>query len=200
MSGSVTSIGVAYARTSDPPDLARFLMALLGTVFQPRTPGRFPMSFVTTRDWEVRIETSLKDEDDRGTNMRMLERFLVASYGELELAVDLHDIGMIEAVLRPEAAVSAVLLDLSDNQLFPKWNQARSTAVEKAIRDLLISWYEQSPFRAAFADHEAEFDIDPLELRADNNPYALLAMPAEMKDAGPLEFHQGGWLLSPVTS
>ncbi len=200
MPGSVTSIGVAYPRTSDPSDMARHLMSLFGTVFVPRVPGRFPMSFVTTRDWEVRIETSIKDEAERGANLRMLERFLGASYGEVELTVELQDLGVIDAVLRPEGAVSAVLLDLPDTQLFLKWSPARAGTVEAAIRDLLNKWYERSPFRVAFADHEAEFDIDPLELRTDHNPYAILATPAGQPNVGPLEFHKGGWLLSPVAS
>ena len=198
ISGSVTSIGVAYPRQLEPGDLARYLAALLGPILQPRSPGRWPVQFVGGGQREVHVETAVKEEAEAETTLRLLEQLLTADCGELEAEVDLPGLGRVEVVLRPETALCGMLIDLPDSALFPEQSLERSEIVTNAIHELLLGWYDVSRFAVAFADHEAEFDVDPLELGPTGSPYALLALPAKKPDGSPLDFHRGGWSLSPL--
>jgi len=195
--GSVTSVGVAYSRSLAVGDLARRLCALFDTVLVAPGRGGWPLRFVGGGDREVRVELEIRAGAGVEETAPMLEHFLGAEYGELPAEVHLADIGAVRAVLRPETAVCGLLLDLPDAALYPLRDHRRHVLVGAAIRELMLAWFDASPFEKAFADHEAEFHVDPLEVRPDSNPYALLALPAAAGDGPRLDFHAGGWPLAP---
>jgi hypothetical protein len=70
--------------------------------------------------------------------------------------------------------------------------------VTSAIKEVLMYWYDLSPFQVAFADHEAEFDGDPDEWINGKYPFALLAVPSGAKQGPPLFFRDNAWALSPL--
>lgn len=193
--GSVTSLGVAYPLSLEVPDLASHVAALLGPVLQPTAEDRWPLWMVGSR--EARVDLALKEGEDPA-NTRLLERFLGAAYGELTGRVMLTGIGEIAAVLRPETRHAGVLLDLADADLFLGDVPERSEMVVAALRELLLHWYDVSRFVVAFADHEAEFDVDPESSGPAQDRFALVAVPNERPGGAPLRFHRAGWQLSPL--
>jgi hypothetical protein len=197
--GSVTSLGVAYPRTLEFADMARHVAALLGPVLEPRETGHWPLRFIGPGAEAPWIEVVIKGDAGDETAMRMLERFAGSRYGELEAIVDLAEIGRMEAVLRPQVGMTGLLLDLPDAQLYPEWNRPDQEQIAAAVRELLLRWYDVSCFGAAFADHEAEFERDPLKIEPGANPFALFARPSGGGGGGaPLDFFPGSWPLSPL--
>jgi len=196
-SGSVTSVGVAYPRELPVEDLARHVESLLGPVLGPPRDGRWPVRFVGGAH-DAWVEVEIREDAGHRRTREQLERYLGSEYGEIEVTVDLDGIGPVEGVLRPETAVCGLLLDLPDAVLFPERDRERPDIVAAAIRELLLRWYDTSRFARAFADHEAEFEIDPLDLSPQANPFALLAEPSDRSDGPPLDFHAGAWPLSPL--
>jgi hypothetical protein len=191
--GSVTSVGVAYPLSLEVPDLASHVAALIGPVIRPAEDGNWLLRLVGSRD--VSVDLGLNEENG-SVNTRLIEQFLGANYAELEGRVLLTGIGEITAVLRPETRHASVLLDLADADLFPEDIPERSELVMAALRELLLKWYDASHFAVAFADHEAEFDVDIEALDQMLERYALVAEPNDRPGGAPLRFHQAGWQLS----
>jgi hypothetical protein len=194
--GSVTSVGVVYARDLSTRDLARNVLSLLGPVLEARAPGRWPILFLGGHECDVWVEMKIKSDAPANETAELLEHFLESEFGEMEVIVRLTGIGPVEAVLRHETAVCGLLLDLPDAALFPARDPGRPAVVAAAIKEFMLVWYDASRFEAAFADHEAEFHVDPLTLGPADNPYALLALPSPGGGERPLDFHMGGWLLT----
>ena len=194
--GSVTSIGVAYPRELPVQDLARHVRALLGTVLEAPRPGRWPLRLSGGREGDVLVELEIKDTSSPEETIAILERFLGSEHGEIEAVVQLAGVGAVDAVLRPETAVCGLLLDLPDAALYPSRDHRRSAAVVAAIKELLLAWHDASRFAVAFADHEAEFHVDPLDLGSDTVAYALVALPSARAGGVPLDFRSGGWPLA----
>lgn len=189
--GSVTSIGFAYPRVLCLEELAQHTYTVLEELLAPTNAGRFPLRCLKTGTHSVRAETTLRTDQDRETNIRLLSRYLSADYAEIEAAVSLPKLGRIDAVIRPEAALNGLLLDLPDASLFP---ERVAGAVDEAIVGFIEQWFSISRFRVAFADHEAEFDTEPLDLGERNNPYAVLAV-ADSQAEEPLRIYRNRWHL-----
>jgi len=196
--GSVTSIGVAYPATLETSDLARHVAALLGPILEPRTPGRWPMRFTGCGSEAPWIEVEIKQGTDDEATTRMLERFVSSPYGELEAIVQLAGVGRVEAVLRPQVGLNALLLDVPDAALFPEWSLPDPEPVTAAVRELLLRWFDISRFAIAFAGPEAELEIDPRRIEPGAVPFALLARPADGAGGAPLDFSRGAWPISPL--
>lgn len=195
--GSVTSVGIAYPRELTVEDLARHIDSLLGSVLLPRSSWCWPLRFVGGAH-DAWVEVELKEGAASSNRRGLLAQYLGSEYGELEVTVDLEGVDPVEGVLRPETAYSGLLLDLPDQTLFPEKGRAGMETVSSSIRELLLRWFDASRFAVAFADHEAEFDVDPLELSTAASPFALLATPSNSGGGSPLVFHTGGWPISPL--
>lgn len=205
--GSVTSIGVAYPPGMDMPDLAQHVAMLLGPVLRPTRKDRWPLRMFGNGEREVWAEVELR-EGEPAAHARLVEQLLGASHGELETRVVLSGVGQVEAVLRPQTRHAGVLLDLCDSDLYPEeapegvpeGAPERSDQVIAAIGELLLHWYDVSRFTVAFADHEAEFEVEPGSLGPAQEQYALVALPSGTAGGAPLRFHQAPWRLSPLGS
>ena len=196
-SGSVTSIGVAYPRETRVADLARHLAHLLGRVLLPAEDGKWSMGIGGGPN-DAWVEREIGPEDDQHEALGKLEGFLGSEHGELRVRIDIEGIGIIDGIVRPETTVCGLLLDLPDAELYPERDRSRRDLVPAAARRILLDWYDASRFAVGFADHEAEFEEDPLKLTAEQRSYAILALPSRRADGPPLEFHEGGWRLSPL--
>jgi len=198
VTGSVTSIGVVYPRSLDSADIARHLVAVLGPVLGNRHVGRWALRLSGGGEQAPWVETTVSDSDDPATLLALLGHFFVAEYAEMDVSISLPGIGIVDGVLRPEPALNGLLLDLPDAMLFPERAPNRSETVTAAIRELLLAWYDLSRFDCAFADHEAEFDIDPKSTEFGTGHYAMVALPVEAAKGPPLRFREAAWRLSPM--
>lgn len=197
ITGSVTSIGVAYPRETRVEDLARHLAQLLGRVLLSGRDGKWSLGMGGGPN-DAWVERQIGPEANEREALGKLEGFLGSEYAELQVRIDVEGIGEIDGVLRPETPVCGLLLDLPDAELYPERDRSRRDLVSAAVRRVLLDWYDVSRFAVAFADHEAEFEEDPLTLTFGQRRYAILALPTRRNDGPPLEFHEGGWQLSPL--
>ena len=173
MTGSVTSIGIAYERNIDldtfAVEILRGLVALPGETLDRRWPMRFLYG-----DHEAWVATELCASEDFQNQLKMLKRFLTSPYGELDISVYLRGIGRVTGIIRPEYSYTGILIDFFDADLYFGEGMRDPGIVEAAVKDVLTAWYDASRFSVAFADHEAEFEYDPLSLKNNSNEYALL--------------------------
>jgi hypothetical protein len=198
LNGSVLSVGVAYDRDVEAEEMARRLAPLFGEVLIPPVADRWPVRLVGAGAREVWVEAELKAPGAGAEGRTLLTRLMGATYGELLTRVDLAGIGSVPGILRPALPYGGVLLDLAEANVCPQANPASSSRATAAAKELLLRWYHHSRFVVAFADHEAEFEVDPDRLRPADSPYALMALPAAQGDGARLDFYSSGWPLSPL--
>jgi len=204
--GSVLSVGAAYPRDLDVGDLADRVTALLGSMLLPARAGpdgsgRWPLRFASGGAHEAWAEVELREEEP-ATWKGLLTRWMQSTYGELEATVAFPGGDHVDVVLRPELRFSGLLMDLPEAQLFEAGDaetsdRQRAELLTAGVRELLIAWYQLSPYRRAFADHEAELAADPLEIGLAHSPYALLAEPGGSAEGPPVRFREAAWRLSP---
>jgi hypothetical protein len=194
--GSVTSVGVAYPRELSVEDLASHVSVLLGTVLHTDLTGSWNIELVGGAN-EAGVELAIDTETPHRDRLSKLVHFLSAAHGEMKVSVDLQGFGRVDGVLRPETSVCGLLLDLPELVLYDESNDTGASDIQMAVRRLVLDWYDKSRFEVAFADHEAEFDVDPLDLTKTRFPYALLALSASQGSNGsPLKFYENNWPLS----
>jgi hypothetical protein len=196
--GSFTTVGVVYGGAAEVDRLAAHATSLLGALFDAPPKG-FSVRFVAAGERGVRVDLPLAPVRDRGSCEARLAQAFAQPWCELPLVAQLHGFGEIEAVLRPDAALGALTLDLREDDLFPDdLKPLRPGALETALKELLFRWFEVRPFERAFADHEAELDVQDDSTAAWERRYALVARPRRGSGEGaPLDFGGGGWRVSP---
>ena len=114
MTGSMTSIGVAYPRTFAPEDMAGHAASLMGTILRPKQNMKWPLEIVGG-ERGTRIELDLKKGDDlKG----FLVQFFNADYGSISVAVELTSLraaafGEITLITSPEVFVTIRALKIA---------------------------------------------------------------------------------------